>query len=141
LIEIIILTHGNLAKEFENTVKLFVSTERLKTFTLNPNDSLEEFKNGIENILFHGDGNDTLVLVDLFGGTPFNTVVKLCNEKNPGNKRIEILTGVNLSMVLEAMLHSEAMPLEEVKRIAMEAGKKGIRDFYTELNKQEGEKT
>jgi mannose PTS system EIIA component len=138
LIEIVIITHGNLAKEFENTIKLFVSTEHIKTLTLNPHNDLGVFREDIESTLFESDIVDTLVLVDLFGGTPFNTVVKLCNENSNRNKKIEILSGVNLSMVLEAALNMEDKSLEEVKNIALAAGKNGIRDFYSELKRKEG---
>ena len=138
MIEIIILTHGSLAKGFENTIKLFVNTPHIKTFTLNPYDDLNAFRDSIETAIFNSHTKDILVLVDLFGGTPFNTVVKLCNEKNHLNKNIEILSGVNLPMVLEAALNMEDKSLEEVKNIALGSGKNGIRDFYAEFNKKEG---
>lgn len=137
MIEIIILTHGNLANEIKNTLKLFASTENVKTFTLNPDSSLDDFRNEIENCLFQ-NSKDALVLVDLFGGTPFNTVVKLCNEKNINNKNIEIVTGVNLPMVLEITTNTQGKSLEEVKKTAINAGKNGIRDFYSEINKKGG---
>lgn len=135
--QIVILTHGNLAKELEETSKLFTSNERVKTFTLNPHSDLSIFKKDIEHAIFESDMADTLALVDLFGGTPFNILVKLCNENKYRNKNIEILSGVNLSMLLEAVLNMDNKSLKEVKNIAFKAGQNGIRDFYSELNKKE----
>lgn len=134
--QIVILTHGGLAAEFERTLKLFIETEHIKTLTLNPSDNLDAFKNNIESVLFSSSAKDILVLVDLFGGTPFNTVVKLCKENKDKDKNIEILTGVNLPMILEASLNMESKSLEEVKTIALEAGKASIRDLYSELKER-----
>lgn len=134
--QIVILTHGNLAMEFEKTLRLFIDTKHLKALSLNPSDSLDNFKKNVEEVLFGSTEKDSLVLVDLFGGTPFNAVVKLCKENNHKNKNIQIVTGVNLPMLLEASLYMEGKSLEEVKAIATEAGRASIRDLFSELKER-----
>lgn len=134
--QILILTHGNLALELERTLRLFIDTKHLKAIALNPSDNLDNFKKSIEKVLFENNERDSLVLVDMFGGTPFNTVVKLCKENMNKDKKIEIVTGVNLPMILETSLNMEGKSLEDVKTIATEAGKASIRDLYSELKER-----
>ena len=65
-------------------------------------------------------GNGVIILTDMFGGTPTNLSLSLL-----GSGAIEVVTGVNLPMLLKAfeLRHTE---LPELADKAMEAGGKGI---------------
>ena len=66
-------------------------------------------------------GKGVLVLTDMFGGTPSNLSFSFLEEKT-----VEVLTGVNLPMVVEVAQNRERLTLSELGERAQEAGIKGI---------------
>lgn len=67
-------------------------------------------------------GLGVLVLTDMFGGTPTNLSLSLLGQ---GGLNIEVLTGVNLPMLLK-VLGNRKKTLAELSEIACEAGRDGI---------------
>lgn len=65
-------------------------------------------------------GAGVIILTDMFGGTPTNLALSLLTTH-----KVEVVTGVNLPMLLKAFSTREK-PLEEVAQLAGEAGSKGI---------------
>ncbi|MCB9779028.1 MAG: PTS sugar transporter subunit IIA [Alphaproteobacteria bacterium] len=62
-----------------------------------------------------------LVLVDMLGGTPSNLAMALLAEA-----RIEVVTGVNLPMVLRALQHREGRDLESLAADVHEYGRRNV---------------
>lgn len=60
-------------------------------------------------------------MVDLFGGTP-SKVASLIALQNPG---VEIVSGVNLPMLIQVAIEKDK-PAHELVKIAIETGKKSI---------------
>jgi PTS system mannose-specific IIA component len=73
----------------------------------------------IEDGLALSGGDPTLVLTDMFGGTPTNLSLPFLSE------RVEIVTGVNLPMLIKACALREGA-LVEVARAVREQGKGAI---------------
>lgn len=67
-------------------------------------------------------GNGVIILTDMFGGTPTNLSLSLLGK---GNGSIEVVTGVNLPMLLK-VFESRHLELAELADLAMDAGGKGI---------------
>lgn len=67
-------------------------------------------------------GNGVIILTDMFGGTPTNLSLSLMGK---GNGSIEVVTGVNLPMLLK-VFESRHLELAELADLAMDAGGKGI---------------
>ena len=65
-------------------------------------------------------GAGVILLTDMFGGTPTNLALSLL-----GKHRVEVVTGVNLPMLLK-VFSSREKNLEELARLAGEAGARGI---------------
>lgn len=65
-------------------------------------------------------GRGVLILTDMFGGTPTNLSLSLL-----GSGTIEVLTGVNLPMLLK-VFSSRTMTLQQLAEEAKGAGGKGI---------------
>ena len=65
-------------------------------------------------------GAGVIILTDMFGGTPTNLALSLL-----ATHKVEVVTGVNLPMLLKVFTSREN-ELEELARIAGEAGAKGI---------------
>ena len=96
-IGLVIVTHGNLAKEFLVAMEHVVGPQRaIGTVCIGPNDDMEarraEIAEAIETV--RGD-NGVILLTDLFGGTPSNLAISLME---PGS--VEVIAGINLPMLI-----------------------------------------
>jgi mannose/fructose/sorbose-specific phosphotransferase system IIA component len=76
-------------------------------------------------------GDGVLVLVDVFGASPFNASARLAMTR----EGMEVLSGVSLPMLLELMVQREDQSLQELVGIAREAGTSGIRTLSEALGK------
>ncbi len=65
-------------------------------------------------------GAGVIILTDMFGGTPTNLSLALL-----GKHKVEVVTGVNLPMVLKVFT-SRTCELKELATLAGDAGKNGI---------------
>jgi len=81
--------------------------------------SLGEIKKGVKQ---SDQGDGVVVLTDMFGGTPTNLSLSLLNL---GEHRLEVITGVNLPMLLR-VLGSRKLRLEDLAKEAKAAGMQGI---------------
>jgi mannose/fructose-specific phosphotransferase system component IIA len=70
-----------------------------------------------------GDAAGVLVLADLHGGSPFNAVRTL----TAGHPRIQLVSGLNLPMLLEVLLHTTD-DVTELAGVARAAGRDGVVD-------------
>ena len=67
-------------------------------------------------------GDGAVILTDMFGGTPTNLTLSFLKKD-----RVEIVTGVNLPMVLKcAALSASGKPVAEVARLAKDRGQRSI---------------
>jgi mannose PTS system EIIA component len=123
MIGLLIISHCDLGKEFLNAAELIVG--RLEaadsvsiTQTTECREILEEISAKIRS-LNKGDG--VLVLTDMFGGTPSNLSLSFLNDE-----KVEVLTGVNLPMVIAVSNDRDRLTLAELGEKAQQAGKRSI---------------
>jgi mannose PTS system EIIA component len=81
--------------------------------------SLKQIKSCVKQV-DHGSG--VVILTDMFGGTPTNLSLSLLNK---GDNELEVITGVNLPMLLR-VLGSRNLPLASMAKEAKAAGAQGI---------------
>ena len=62
-----------------------------------------------------------LVLTDMFGGTPSSISLSFLE-----NRRVEVVTGVNLPMLVKLATLREPRPLEELAGFVKEYGRRNI---------------
>ena len=100
----LILTHGGLARELMSAAQ--VISGRLAGFealSLDWNDSFDEARAKVRAAIERLDeGQGVLILTDMYGGTPSNVAVSFLQ-----NGKVEVLTGVNLPMVLRLACQNE----------------------------------
>lgn len=124
MFKVLLISHGNLAQEILNTSKMIAGEqEGVIALGLKPDEGNEEFGNRVYKAcseIYSDDG--ILILADLYGGTPCNVAtLRVLNSF----KNIEILTGVNLGMLLEA-LSNRNIPLNNFVVSLKDAGVRGI---------------
>lgn len=120
---IILLSHGPFAVALVDTAKmLFGDSENIAAFSLEPGDDLDQYRETfVETICEFPEGS--LILVDLFGGTPCNQVMRYIQETG---KVLEVVGGMNLPMLINAVLSRETMSGKAFSLDTVDNGKNGI---------------
>jgi PTS system mannose-specific IIA component len=123
MIGIVIVTHGNLAKEFRAALEHIVGPQdQITTICILPEDNMEERRSAIlEAIATVDSGDGCVLLTDMFGGTPSNLAISAMEEA-----RIEVIAGINLPMLVKLARIREECPLPDAIKLAQEAGRKYI---------------
>ena len=123
MIGALITTHGNLGNELIKAAELIKGplNDILHVFvdqTKNVEDIKKEISNAIKKL---DKGKGVLVLTDLFGGTPSNISLSFIKEG-----KVEVLTGVNLPMVLKLSEVKDDMTLRDFACLIKHYGEKNI---------------
>lgn len=137
MIGIVVATHGTLAAGFENALNLIMGQiENSKFLGLNEGNNIDNFGQSIyQSVVQLDEGQGVLVFTDLQGATPFNQAVSKLRSLKPS--QFEIITGVNLPMLVEAI--NERLlgkDLQFIKNAAMKVGQTGINDLTTLLDQK-----
>ena len=125
MIGIVVVTHGQLATELLNAAETIVGD--LPRFTAvsigwheDTQDAREEIAQAIARVQ---QGSGVLILTDMFGGTPSNLAMTfLAQEAN----KVEVITGVNLPMLIKLASTTEDADLLHVARDMREHGRNAI---------------
>jgi PTS system mannose-specific IIA component len=119
----LIVTHGRLAIELLNAAEMIVGeTHHIAAVTLGWHDDVDTAATAIGKALERVQSPDgVVILTDMFGGTPTNIATTLLD---PG--KIEIVTGVNLPMVIKLAEVGEGAALGAVARQLRDTGQASI---------------
>ena len=100
MIGVVVVTHGQLATELLNAAETIVGDlPRFAAVSIGWHDDVNDAREDIDQAIarVRVDGEDgVLVLTDMFGGTPSNLGMTFL-EKD----RVEVITGVNLPMLIK----------------------------------------
>lgn len=119
----VIITHGQLATELLHAAEMIVGDIRhVRAVSIDWHDDVEMARSTIERAIAESDqGSGVLILTDLFGGTPTNLVMAYA-----GGVQVEVVTGVNLPMVIKLATAPSEWSLLDVARCVTEQGRKNI---------------
>jgi len=134
MIGILLITHGDFADGIKSSAELIAGkSENFKTLGLYYGDSIDEFNEKVLNDIIELDSGDgTLILSDLYCATPFNSTV--INNQNLKEHNYRSVSGVNLPMLLEALMMRESLGLNELSDHIMNSGKDGIKELFNEMD-------
>ncbi|MGO5023063.1 PTS sugar transporter subunit IIA [Lawsonibacter sp. LCP25S3_G6] len=122
--KIILMTHGRVGEHMIEGLKMIVGiTDEVYAVPLLPGMTVEEFMDQVSSLL-EGQEDPSLLLVDMFGGTPSNCAGAL-SSKYP----VEVISGVNIPMLIEAVQIRGMYSGEELRQHLVEAGVTGINDL------------
>ena len=123
MIGLIIVTHGNLADEFVNAMQHVVGhQEAVMTICIGPNDDMERRRREIASAIAAVDtGEGTIILTDLFGGTPSNLAISLLKAGT-----VEVIAGINLPMLIRLAKARCCMSVHDAVEAAKDAGRNYI---------------
>jgi len=119
----IIVSHGKLAEELLNALNIILGeAANIEAISIGWYDDVEESKKKINQSLKRVDRkNGVLIFTDMFGGTPSNLSFTFLKDG-----LVEIITGVNLPMLIKFVSLQRSHNLEEVAKKVVEQGKKNI---------------
>lgn len=119
----VIISHGQVANEFVAAAEAVVGDiSHIAAVSIGWHDDVEmaraEIKRAIKQV---SDGAGVLLLTDMFGGTPTNIAAMFLAEDE-----VEIVTGVNLPMVIKVASNNRETTLHDLAREVEEQGKEAI---------------
>ena len=119
----VIVTHGHLASEFIAAAEMIIGPmPHVTPASIDWHDDIDVARAELERAIARvSQGRGVLLLTDMFGGAPTDIASMFLD--NPG---IEVVTGVNLPMILKLADQSTDESLAEVSRRVREAGTEGI---------------
>jgi mannose PTS system EIIA component len=123
MIGLILVTHGRLADEMVSAMQHVVGRQdAVETVCIEPDDDMEQRRQEIADAIARVDtGEGTIILTDLFGGTPSNLAISLMNAGT-----IEVIAGINLPMLVRLAKARTCMSVREAVAAARDAGRNYI---------------
>jgi PTS system mannose-specific IIA component len=123
MIGVLITTHGNLGSEFMKVAEMIKGPlMNVIHISMDQTKGVEDLKKEITAAIRKLDqGQGVLILTDLFGGTPSNLSLSLLKEG-----KVEVVTGVNLPMLLKLSDLREKMKLPDFAKHIRDYGRKNI---------------
>jgi mannose PTS system EIIA component len=119
----VIVTHGHLAGELLAAAEMIIGPISFITaVSIGWHDDVDAARDEVQRAITRvSQGAGVLLLTDMFGGTPTNIASMFLEEGN-----VEVVTGVNLPMVIKLASHDGNVSLVETARRVSELGRQGI---------------
>lgn len=123
MIGIVVVSHGRLASEILRSAEIVVGPiEGARAVDIDPAMGMDEIRGAVEDAIRSVDrGQGVLLLTDMFGGTPSNIGLSFL-----GTHHVEVVTGVNLPMMVKLPAARGSMALPDLARHLQEYGQKNI---------------
>ena len=123
MIGLILVTHGQLAREFVSAMEHVVGPQAaIESVCIGPQDDAQGRREEISDKIAQVDqGQGVIILTDLFGGTPSNLAISLLEEG-----KVEVIAGINLPMLIRLARARTEMSVADAVRAARDAGRNYI---------------
>jgi len=124
MIGIVIVTHCQLGEALIEAAEFIIGErpESLESVSIDLSENAEKLRNKISQGIKKVEKKEgVLILTDMFGGTPSNLSYSFLEEG-----RIEVLSGVNLPVLIQAANIREKMKLDQLASNLESFGKKSI---------------
>lgn len=123
MIGALVVTHGHLGPELVAAAEMIVGEiSHIRAVSIGWHDDVNEAQKDIEKKISEVEGGKgVLILTDMFGGTPSNIAFSL---HDPG--KIDIVTGVNLPMIIKIVSQKEGDTLDSLARVVRDQGRASI---------------
>ena len=123
MIGVVVVTHGQLATELVNAAETIVGDmPAFAAVSIGWHEDTEDARHEIEQAVARVDkGSGVLILTDMFGGTPSNLAMTFLVQG-----KLEVITGVNLPMLIKLANQLEQGDLLNIARDIREQGRNAI---------------
>ena len=119
----VIVTHGQLASELLAAAEMIIGPiSHIAAVSIGWHDDVDAARDEVQRAITRvSQGGGVLLLTDMFGGTPTNIASMFLEEG-----AVEVVTGVNLPMVIKLATSTAEDPLSEIARKICDQGRQGI---------------
>jgi PTS system mannose-specific IIA component len=127
MIGIVVVTHGQLARELVAAAEIIIGEiPNVTAVSIGWHESADDAEREIKQAVARVEsGKGTVVLTDMFGGTPSNLSLTLLDTG-----KVEVVTGVNLPMLIRLASLREEEVGENLREVAAEAAREGKDNIY-----------
>src|SRR3989304_2746660 len=117
-----LVCHGDMGSELVKAAGMMVGrVEAVLAVSVRQESAPETLRDEIQDAIRKVDRkNGVMVFTDMFGGTPSNIALAFLGET------VEVVTGVNLSMLIKFANHRDDKTITELARLVQEAGQERI---------------
>ncbi|MGI8654784.1 MAG: PTS sugar transporter subunit IIA [Pyrinomonadaceae bacterium] len=119
----VIVTHGYLANELLAAAEMIIGpVSHITSVSIGWHDDVDAARNEIERAIARvSEERGVLIMTDMFGGTPTNIASMFLHDG-----QIEVVTGVNLPMVIKLASQTQNESLAEIAIRVRTEGREGI---------------
>lgn len=122
MIGLVLVTHAGLAHELLAAAEMIVGPlELAEAVGIHPGDEVDTIRISIESAIGKVTAESVLLMTDMFGGTPSNMSLSFLEEN-----RVEVLTGVNLPMLIKFFSDRGKYGISELAAQIKECGRESI---------------
>ena len=123
MINVIIACHGNLARDILKAAQTIIGPiQGVHTISRLPRDGRDDLLRKFQEKISSLDSPEgTIVLIDAYGGSPFNISSHFLDKYN-----IRIVTGVNLPMILDLATYREKLKLDDLAARLAKTGRRSV---------------
>ena len=124
MIGIIVATHSRLAHELLHAAEMIIGPFALvEPVSIDREVSVYTAKQSLQQCFdrVSADGDGVIILTDIFGGTPTNISADFL-----ATGQVEILTGVNLPMLLKCINARRGMQVDELTGMLMDYARNAV---------------
>jgi mannose PTS system EIIA component len=122
MIGMVVVAHAGLARELLVAGEMIVGgIQAAEAVGVTPDARMEEIRDAIASAIQRVGGDGVIVMTDMFGGTPSNISLSFLDEN-----RIEVLTGVNLPMVIKFATEREKFGVADLAARLKACGRESI---------------
>lgn len=122
MIGLVLVTHAGLATALRASAEMIVGPiESFATVEVAAEERADDIMARVVAAVEAVKSGGAIIMTDLFGGTPSNMAMSFLKEGC-----IEVITGVNLPMLIEFCSRRERMPVTELAADLHRTGREGI---------------
>jgi PTS system mannose-specific IIA component len=119
---LVLVTHAGLAGALKSAAEMIVgSIDMCASVEVIPGEHADEIMARVVSAVDAVSADGAIIMTDLFGGTPSNMAMSFLKEG-----RIEVLTGVNLPMLIEFCSRRGRMSVADLASELLRSGREGI---------------
>ena len=119
---LVLVTHAGLATALKASAEMIVGPiENCSTVEVAADERADDIMARVVAAVSSVQADGAIIMTDLFGGTPSNMAMSFLKEGS-----VEVLTGVNLPMLIEFCSRRERMPVVELASLLQRSGREGI---------------
>jgi PTS system mannose-specific IIA component len=122
MVGLVLVAHAGLARELLTAAEMIVGEMGLaEAVGISPEDSVEHIRENVTEAIKKVSADGVIIMTDMFGGTPSNMSLSFLKDNI-----VEVLTGVNLPMLLKFASERENSGVADLAQILKACGQESI---------------